>query len=266
MTHIADNQDALLDYLYGEGDPAERVTIARHLQECAPCSVAVLEFQTVRGMLSEWAPPASQLGFRIVPGGDADMRPGDQPNPAVRPGWWTGRGPAATGRRSMWMQAAAGIVLFAAGMAVSQVDVEYRDGALTVRSRSAGPAVARQNAAVDPPSVPNQTTAAPAGRPDVPTAPYSPVAAASSDTAGIANLEDVKREMRAMINESERRQQRELALRLSQVAREVDTQRRADVHSIQQNLGQIEMETGAQIEQQQRQMMELLVRTSGGAK
>ena len=64
--HIADNQDALLDYLYGEGDAAERLKIATHLQECAPCSVGVLEFRTVRGMLSEWNPPAATLGFRIV--------------------------------------------------------------------------------------------------------------------------------------------------------------------------------------------------------
>ena len=35
MMHIADNQDALLDYLYDEGDPAERLAIATHLQECA---------------------------------------------------------------------------------------------------------------------------------------------------------------------------------------------------------------------------------------
>ena len=55
-----------LDYLYEEGDPAERLTIAKHLQECAACAVAVLEFQNVRGMLSDWTPPASQLGFRMV--------------------------------------------------------------------------------------------------------------------------------------------------------------------------------------------------------
>ena len=35
MNHIADNHDALLDYLYEEGDPAERLAIAKHLQECA---------------------------------------------------------------------------------------------------------------------------------------------------------------------------------------------------------------------------------------
>ena len=64
--HIADNHDALLDYLYEEGDPAERLKIAQHLQECAECSVAVLEFQNVRGMLRDWTPPQANLGFKIV--------------------------------------------------------------------------------------------------------------------------------------------------------------------------------------------------------
>ena len=50
MIHITDNPDALLDYLYEDGDPAERLTMAKHLQECAACSVALLEFQNVRGM------------------------------------------------------------------------------------------------------------------------------------------------------------------------------------------------------------------------
>src|SRR5918993_5388749 len=66
MMHVADNHDALLDYLYEEGDPAERLKIATHLQACAECSVAVLEFQNVRGMLSDWTPPDAQLGFRVV--------------------------------------------------------------------------------------------------------------------------------------------------------------------------------------------------------
>ena len=69
MTHITDNRDALLDYLYEEGDPAERLTIAKHLQECAACTVAVLEFQNVRGMLRDWTPPGADLGFRIVQDG-----------------------------------------------------------------------------------------------------------------------------------------------------------------------------------------------------
>src|SRR4051812_3989642 len=65
MMHVTDNEDALLDYLYDEGDSAERIRIARHLQECAACSVAVLELKSVRGLLAEWKPPAPPLGFDI---------------------------------------------------------------------------------------------------------------------------------------------------------------------------------------------------------
>ena len=69
MMHITDDHEALLDYLYEEGDPAERIKVARHLQECAPCSVAVLEMQSVRGLLSEWTPPPATLGFKVVRSG-----------------------------------------------------------------------------------------------------------------------------------------------------------------------------------------------------
>ncbi len=84
--HIADNHDALLDYLYEEGDPAERLNIRQHLQECAACSVAVLEFQSVRGMLSDWTPPPAQLGFRVV----QDTSLSAPVNQGARSGWWRG--------------------------------------------------------------------------------------------------------------------------------------------------------------------------------
>ena len=121
MIHIADNHEALLDYLYEEGDPAERLKIAQHLQECAACSVAVLEFQSVRGMLSDWTPPAAQLGFRIVQ--DSGQSPSAIVNHRAHGGW----------RHSAFFQAAAAVLLFVAGMAVSQLRVDYSEGAVTVR-------------------------------------------------------------------------------------------------------------------------------------
>ena len=257
MMHIADNQDALLDYLYEEGDPAERMTIARHLQECTKCSVAVLEYQTVRGMLSEWTPPASQLGFRIVQ--DSGSSPSATVDPRARGGWSWGGG-LLTDKRT-WAQAAAAVALFAAGMAVSQLDVEYGEGALTVRSRSAAPAGAVRNASIELPSAPQRVPEAVAGRPEGQAVPAS----AGNSPNAATNNDEVVRQLRAMIEQSEIRQQRELALRLSQVAREVDTQHRADLLRIEQNIGQMEMETGAQINHQQQQV-DYLVRTSGVAK
>ena len=233
--HIADNQDALLDYLYGEGDAAERLKIATHLQECAPCSVAVLEFRTVRGMLSEWKPPAATLGFRIV----------QDREPAVPPPHYAWRG---------WAQAAAAIALFVAGMAVSQLSVDYVDGALRVGTPAgvSGPA-ARGESIPLPASFPIDAGSGVSGT------------AASGAGATIPNNANVAREqsasteellqrVRAMIDQSEQRQQRQLALRLAQVAGEVDTQHQADLMRIQQNFGQ------------QQEMMDYLVRTSGVVK
>ena len=238
MMHIADNQDALLEYLYDEGDPAGRVAIAKHLQECTACSVAVLEFQTVRGMLKEWAPPASPLGFRIVQ--DVPRAADTSRSRRVARGWAQGLAAAA---------------LFAAGMAVSsQLHVEYADGALTVRPRSAVPPREARTASIQ--LTPSQLT---------PLREPPPANSAPAQSATPPAADDMLQRVRAMIAESETRQQRELALRLAQVAREVDTQHRADLVRIQQNLGQMEMETGAQIDQQ-RQLMDYLVRTSGGAK
>ena len=244
MKHIADDQDALLDYLYEEGDAAERLTIARHLQDCATCSVAVLELQSVRGMLNEWAPPAAQLGFKVVQ---------EQPRRVV-PAW------LATPLRSGWAQAAAAVLLFAAGVGVSQLDVEYGPGTLTVRTRWAAPA---SESAVrrSPPVV------APLAVADVPVSALSVAAVREQprQSAAATDDEELLKRVRALIDESELRQRRELALRLSQVASEVDTQHQADLLRIQQNFGQLETSTGAEIAQQ-RQLVDYLVRTSGGAK
>ena len=248
MKHITDDHDALLDYLYDEGEPSDRLKIAQHLQECADCSVAVLEMQSVRGMLREWTPPAANLGFRIVQEGDGASAARSAPAAAVPPVQRWGRGAAYRG-----LQAAAAVLLFAAGMAVSQLRVDYAEGALTVRTQSSPPRSSIVNASA-------QT-----GAPPAPAAQRADIDAlerqlrdiraqlASSNLSGDAT-EQLMQRMRAMIDQSEQRQQRELALRLAQVAGEVDAQHQADLMRIQQSVGQTQ------------EVMDYLVRTSGGVK
>ena len=251
--HIADDQDALLNYLYEEGDPAERLRVARHLQACAACAVAVLEFQSVRGMLADWTPPPVKLGFRIV----QDQQ--QEPPSNVR--WWQPGGgfPA-------WAQAAAAVCLFAAGMAVSMVDVRYGDGTLMVRSRSAA------STAVEATMVP-ESNIVPVRQNDIRLEPAQGTTADNtdfraleqelrSDLKGRADGDVILRRVRAMIDQSEARQQRELALRLSDVVRDFDTQRRADLLQVQQNFGQLEGQTGQEVAHQ-RELLNYLVRTSG---
>ena len=65
----------------------------------------------------------------------------------------------------------------------------------------------------------------------------------------------------ALLEESEQRQQRELALRTAQVVRDFDSQRQVDLAQIQRNLGQIEGLTGAEV-REQREMLNYLMRVS----
>jgi anti-sigma factor RsiW len=251
MSHIADNHDALLDYLYEEGDPTERLKIAKHLQECAACSVAVLEFQNVRGMLRYWTPPGSALGFRVVQDGAfsptsvASPTPSAAVNQGARSGAWLAWLPS-TSQRIPWRQAAAAVVLFVAGMAVSQVTVHYEEGRVVVSGRSAGPVVNARGSSIT--LAPQTASGVTSPNPSVTPQPV-PTDRDQVDT------ELLLQRVRSMIDQSEQRQQRELALRLSQVTREVDTQHQADLLRIQQDFGH-----------QQEATMDYLVRTSGGAK
>lgn len=251
MSHITDNHDALLDYLYEEGDPAERLTIARHLQECSACAVAVLEFQNVRGLLSDWTPPGSQLGFRVI------REPGLSPAATVDPtiyqdsqaatiqhsNWWSGR---------RFLQAAAAILIFVSGMAASQVDVEYRDGSVTFHTRPAAPRAGIRDASI---TLPPETNTLPSTPLDIDEIVRRASAELAQQNVPAGDTERLLQRVRAMIDQSEQRQQRELALRLSQVASEVDTQHQADLLRIQQDFGQ-----------QQEATLNYLVKTSGGSK
>jgi putative zinc finger protein len=232
MPHIS--EESLVDYLYDEGDPAERLKVARHLQDCAACSVTVLEMQSVRGLLSEWTPPPVQLGFKIV-SADEDVPV------APRQDWWrVGAGWPA------WAKAAAGVLVFAAGMAVSQLSVEYGSGALTVRARSAGPVA----------------TSSAVGDIMLPAMPVSERESPSNPPLDLAGLES---RLKTMIDKSEGRQQRALALRLSELVQDFDTQRRADMLNVEQNFGQLEGQTGAEVAQQ-RELLNSLVKVSQQAK
>ena len=249
MIHIADDHDALLDYLYEEGDPAERLKVAKHLQECAACSVAVLEFQNVRGMLGDWKSPAGELGFRIVQDATRGATlPGTGPDRPVPPRWWQGWVPVSRARG--FAQAAAAVVLFAAGMAVSQLNVDYRNGGVTVSWGQDIPPTNVRSASI---TLPPDNVSAPAGAPSREEIERQ-ILQRLGPNASPVETEQLFQRVRAMIDQSEQRQQRELALRLSQFSREVDTQHQADVLKIQQDFGQ------------QQEALEYLVRTSGGVK
>lgn len=99
------DQEALVSYLYDESTPGEREAVAAHLAHCPACAEEVEALRSTRTLLAQWRPPATSLGFQIT-------APAERPEPAVlRPAaWWRQPLPA-------WAQAAAAVLIFAAGMA-----------------------------------------------------------------------------------------------------------------------------------------------------
>ena len=63
------------------------------------------------------------------------------------------------------------------------------------------------------------------------------------------------RRVRALVDESERRQQRELALRLAEAVREVNAQRQADLVRIDRNIGAMQNNTGREMLRQRNEML-----------
>mgnify|MGYP001607348327 FL=1 len=244
-----DGKDRLLAYLYDEVTTDERQAFEGHLAACAACRRELEDLSGVRGQLASWTPPEQELGVRIVR---------DEPARIARP-WW--RAPA-------WGLglAAAAVVVLAAGAAVANLEVRYDEHGVTVRTGWRSPAA---------PDAPVTTGAAAPWRADLQaleerlradvasstSGASAQTAAAESAPAPAVREAAVLRRVSALVRESEERQRRELALRMTDVVRDVDWQRRTDWVRIQQGFGRLEEVTGAGVAQQ-REMMNYLMRVS----
>src|SRR5262249_45217538 len=81
---------------------------------------------------------------------------------------------------------------------------------------------------------------------------------AGTNSAAV-NAEAVRR-LKALLDESEKRQQRELALRVGELVRDVNAQRQADLARIDRSLGLIQNNTGVEMMRQRETLNNLLVR------
>jgi hypothetical protein len=77
-----------------------------------------------------------------------------------------------------------------------------------------------------------------------------------------ASDKDVMVRMRALVADSERRQQRELALRIAEVFRDVQAQRQSDLVRIDRSLGLMQNSTGIEVARQRELLNSLAVRVS----
>ena len=88
----------------------------------------------------------------------------------------------------------------------------------------------------------------------------TPPSRAVSATSGISDAE-LQRRVRSIIDESERRQERELALRVAEVLKDVNAQRQADLVKIDRSLGFIQSSTYGE-QMKQREVVNYLLKVS----
>jgi hypothetical protein len=255
-----DRDEMLVSVLYDEGGPrsADRVAFDAHLAACPACRDELETLRGVRTQLARWSPPEPQLDRQSA----FNQRSGI--NNQQSPAWW----------RSVpaWAQVAAALLFLGVSAGLANLDVHYDRNGLTIRtgwsSKPPATAVATTTAAgvraeADAPWKADLTALEQQLRAEVraaratgsPTA--APVPASASRTADA----DVVRRVRAMVDESEKRQQRELALRIAEVLRDVGAQRQADLMKVDRALGTVKNDLGVEV-LRTRQQVNLMYRAS----
>ena len=234
----------IVAYLYDESAGEERQAFERHLTACALCRTEVDGLRGVRAEIGHWVSPEPDFVVTI-----------DEPSLAmpmpVAP-------PPASRHRPVWAQALAAALILGVGAGVANLDISYSPAqGLSVRTgwRHA-PAVA-------------QTVATPAAAPAVTW--QSEMKAlearlrtelASHQVAPPSSDEAELRQVRAWLMDSEQRQRREVALRMAEMAREVESQRQSDLARIDRNLGILQRDTGMEVMRTREQMNSLAQRVS----
>ena len=258
--------EAIVAYLYDEADDslAQRARFGTHLQTCPRCRTEVASLRGVRAQLARWSPPEPSFGL---------TNPQSDPQSAIRnPQWWSAI--------PVWAQVAAAVLFLGASAGIANLDVRYDRNGLSVRTgwspRAAGAARSSGSEVAPGSSTPAEASAAPwkadiaalesqlkneirAAQTSSATSP-----AATVRTASTAADADLARRVRGLVEESEKRQQRELALRIAELIRDVNAQRQADLVRIDRTLGVVQNNVGIEVMKTRQQMnqMDLIYRAS----
>jgi anti-sigma factor RsiW len=258
-TYAGDREQSLIAYLYDDIDPAERASFAAHLPGCERCRRDLAALGGIRQQLSTWAPPEPQFSRQLTVNSrqtDHDIHPPSAVS-QQRSVWWR--------EIPAWAQVAAALLFLGVSAGIANLDIRYDANGFAVRTGWSKPASAPQSAAAPQPATvaPTVTPANYIDRDQLAALERTLRAEIHAAQPARANVSDadVLRRVRALIDDSEKRQQRELALRVAQVIRDVTAQRQADLSKIDRNLGLIQNTTGVEI-LKQREMVNYLMRVS----
>jgi hypothetical protein len=259
--------DSLVSLLYDDFEPGASPTrddLEAHVRACATCLAEFEALGGVRAQLAAWRAPDVPLGFEVIRTG------------AREPLGWRQSFTAWAARNRALPAAAAAVLVLGGAAALARLDVRYDQSGLTVRTgwghnAAAGPAsgdaaalrqelaslrgeIARLGASQA--ATVTATSAPLAGDPSGPVATPVSTGSVADGTMTSAQGAALLRSFRQALDESELRQQQNLQLRISEVTRDFDLQRRQDLVQVEQGFGRAET--------QRQQMLDAIRRVSLG--
>lgn len=245
-SYSGDRDETLIAYLYDEIAPDERAAFDRHLAACEACRGELTAFGGVRDALARWSPPEPSVAFG-----------GSSPVMARRDPWWRAV--------PVWAQVAAAVLILGVSASVANLDVRYDQNGLSIRTGWMRPAPATQSVAAV-----TALATAPATEPVVTHAELIaleqrlrgelralPAARTAAPVVNVA-ADDVMRRLKTMVEESERRQRTELALRVAEVVNSFNAQRERDLRRIDVSLDGVTNRIGGEVLKQRRSLNYLM--------
>jgi hypothetical protein len=215
----------------------------------------------VRAQLARWSPP--EPAFSVIDGRE------QSPHRRQPTGWWR--------EIPAWAQVAAALLFLGVSAGIANLDVRYDANGLNVRTgwmqRAAGADAGAKTATA---AVVTADGAAAPWRADlaalerqlkdefrtIRTSSRSQTVQTPAQIRVSSTPDaDILRRVRAIVDESEKRQQRELALRVAEVMRDVTAQRRTDLVNIDRMLGFVQDKVGVEV-MKDRQRLDILYRAS----
>ena len=228
---------------------------------------------------SDAGPVAGNVVGSIVPsrpaGSERSLRAVDMVDRALPPVGPTHR--QASGRPAwqtlpIWAQFAAAILVLGVSAGIANLQVTYNRTGLMVRtgwsgtmaqsaaSAPAAPAADAADLAVLSEQVRSELRRDLQADLEAAMAAATPVPAAAKSSK--SDQDELVARVRALLRESEQRQQRELALRVGEVAQDVQAQRQADLVRMDRTLGALQNTTGTAVRRQEQLLNNLAVRVS----
>ncbi|BCS35211.1 hypothetical protein TBR22_A44380 [Luteitalea sp. TBR-22] len=264
VTHCPDPETLLVLLYDDEGTPSERVTLQAHVDRCSRCAAVLAGLDTTRGALGAWHAPRLPLGFSIVR---------TPPPSRWRSVVWTGGLAAAA---VLLLAAAASLARI--DITYNDQGLRIRTGVVAGEGQvasMASPAVPQPSrpttTAVAPPStsaawVTQASSGEPPWRADLDllatqiradvsrllqeaqaSAPTTALrASAVAPAAGpvrpdVAQAELLKK-VQDLLDQSEVRQQQNLALRVTELGRQFELQRQNDIVQVEQAFQRLEQQ------------------------